>query len=367
MSMLSRRAFLGGLGSAPFTACTCEDNKTSTAPTSPPYARRVDAHLHISRGGTPRAVEIMQGEGIAAGVNLSGGSVGHGLERQLEDAKQYALEIATFTSPHWKHCSSSGYGKVLATQFRKAIELGARGLKIQKVLGLKVTGPDQRLLTVDEPELDALFEAAGELRAPVWIHTGDPLAFWNPPDDANERHDELAAHPDWALFGKAVPTFDELYAQLERRLARHPHTQFVSVHFGNCAEQPARVAASLRQHPNLCIDTAARIPELGRHPADVMVAFFTEFQDRILFGSDLGVGPPPHPLFLGSSGTLPPTDVDRRRFFDATRRYFETSDRDFEHPTPIQGDWHISGLGLPPPILEKLYVANATRLLRLRA
>jgi predicted TIM-barrel fold metal-dependent hydrolase len=353
--MLSRRAFIGGLASTPLTACTCDDNKTQTAhPPLAPYLRRVDAHLHIGRGGLPRALELMQREGIAAGVNLSGGALGHGLEEQLAQARPARIELATFTSPHWPDCAKEGFGAQFATRLREAVALGARGLKIHKTLGLKVRGPDEALLAVDTPQLDTLFETAGELRLPVWIHTGDPLAFWSPPDDTNERRDELLAHPDWGLFGKAVPTFDQLYAQLERRVARHPKTQFVSVHFGNCAEQPQRVAASLRQHANLYIDTAARIPELGRHPPDAIRAFFTEFQDRILFGSDLGVGPTPSPLFLG-------------RFFDATRRYFETADSGFEHPTSIQGGWHISGLGLPSSVLEKLYVTNATRLLQLRS
>ena len=31
------------------------------------------------------------------------------------------------------------------------------------------------------------------------------------------------------------------------------------------------------------------------------------------------------------------TEVDR--FFSSTWRFFETKDRGFAHPTPIQGDW----------------------------
>ncbi len=96
-----------------------------------------------------------------------------------------------------------------------------------------------------------------------------------------------------------------------------------------------------------------------------MRAFFVEFQDRILYGSDLGVGPEPEPLFLGSEGKEPAGPKDEVRFFSASRRYFETLDRDFEHPTPIQGDWRISGIGLPPEVLRKVYGDNARRLVRL--
>lgn len=363
--LVSRRNFLCGLGSSWSWGCRCDDqNTTSSADLGHPYFRRVDAHLHVSRSAVARAVRIMDREGISWGVNLSGGPPGGALERQLEQAKAAQGRLLTFTSPNWTECRLPGFGARLAAQLEDAAKLGARGLKIHKALGLGVVDPNGRLLAVDEPELDALFAAAGDLGLPVWIHTGDPLAFWLEPASTNERSAELQAHPGWGLFGKPVPTFDQLYAQLDRRVGRHPKTQFISVHFGNCAEQPDRVATSLRAHPNLSIDTAARVPEMGRHPPPRMRAFFEEFQDRILFGSDLGVSGGEQPLFLGSSGATPPTDSEYRRFFDSTRRYFETTDRAFEHPTPIQGNWTIDGIGLPTGILEKLYFRNAERILR---
>jgi predicted TIM-barrel fold metal-dependent hydrolase len=118
----------------------------------------------------------------------------------------------------------------------------------------------------------------------------------------------------------------------------------------------------LRQYPNMYIDTAARIPEMGRHPPERMHAFFVEFQDRILYGSDLGIGAD-GPLILGSDGSTPAGEAEERRFFEATHRYFETPDRDFDHPTPIQGNWKISGIHLPREILLKVYADNARRLI----
>jgi hypothetical protein len=50
-------------------------------------------------------------------------------------------------------------------------------------------------------------------------------------------------------------------------------------------------------------------------------------------------------------------------FFGATWRYFETADREFPHPTPIQGDWKISGVALPRSVLDAVYRENAAHLL----
>jgi len=61
----------------------------------------------------------------------------------------------------------------------------------------------------------------------------------------------------------------------------------------------------------------------------------------------------------------PPTPAEQELFFSATHRYFETADRDFAHPTPIQGNWKISGIALPREVLEKVYAKNAIRVLKL--
>lgn len=324
----------------------------------------IDVHVHVRSDAMERLQGLMDRYGFDHAINLSGGHPLRELPAQMDAAKT-AGRITNFTGLAYEQATEPGYGERMARVLRIAHEQGARGLKIAKALGLGLRDPNGRLIPVDDPELDIVFETAGELDMPVAIHAGDPKAFWEPIDANNERLAELTAHPGWSQHGREVPSFDAILDQLDRRVARHPKTTFISVHFGNCAEDLERVARTLRKYDNLYIDTAARVPEIGRHPVAKLQAFFAEFQDRILYGSDLGIGPEPHPLFLGSSGSEPPTDAERERFFEASRRFFETSDRDFAHPTPIQGDWRISGIGLPRPILEKVYWKNAARLLKI--
>jgi hypothetical protein len=69
-------------------------------------------------------------------------------------------------------------------------------------------------------------------------------------------------------------------------------------------------------------------------------------------------------MMYGSNGSEAPTLADERRYFESTWRYFETRDRQFESPTPIQGRWKIDGLGLSETVLRKLYGENAERLLK---
>jgi len=332
------------------------------APAAPP--RKIDVHTHFGPDSVAHMIELMDRYGIDQVWNLSGGFPGGGLEEQLDAARRHPGRIVVFALLDWRKARTGpGYGERMAADLPRAKALGARGLKIPKGLGLGYSDYRGQVIAVDDPELDPIFRTAGELGMPVAIHVGDPVAFFQPATPENERWDELQVHPAWSFHGGGFPSWEELFAQLERRIARHPKTTFISVHFGNAAEYPDRVAALLDKYPNLVVDTAARIPELGRHDAAKLRAIFLAHADRILFGTDLGVGTAPDDLMLGSTGATPPTPADVDRFFAATWRFFETQDRGFTHPTPIQGRWTIDGINLPRDALVKIYGTNAERVL----
>jgi predicted TIM-barrel fold metal-dependent hydrolase len=356
---------------APPSASPSAASGGAPTPASPSRFHRIDVHTHISPDGIDRALKLMTEWGIDGAVNLSGmypGPPRHALETQLAAAARAGGRIAVFTTPDFRLVRlAKDYGQAMADQLAEANKLGAIGLKITKGLGLGIPAADGRhLLAIDDHGLDTLFERAGALGMPVAIHIGDPKAFWKPPAPDNERWDELRAHPEWSFSGPGVPAWQALYDAFERLVARHPKTTFIGVHFGNDPEDPANVARMLDRYPNFYIDTAARIPEIGRHPQQEMRRFFIKYQDRILFGTDTGVGAEDDQMMYGSTGDNVPTRADEVRFFTATWRYFETADRQFESPTPIQGRWKIDGLGLPEPVLRKIYFDNAARILRWR-
>src|SRR5207244_5452670 len=92
-------------------------------------------------------------------------------------------------------------------------------------------------------------------------------------------------HPEWLFSDPKFPKRDELHAQRNRVIARHPRTTFIAAHFANDAEDLAAVGAWLDAYPNLYVDIDARISELGRQPYSAR-RFFLKYQDRILFGTD---------------------------------------------------------------------------------
>lgn len=333
--------------------------------------RLIDLHQHVNytEEHLRRCIRIMDKVGIGLVVNLSGGTVTHkpGEKSEFERNKELADRLFPgrflhYFSLDYKGWHDPDWSERAVAQVDEAFRLGAAGLKEYKRLGLYLRDRNGQLIKVDDPKLDPVWNRCGELGMPVSIHVADPQAFWKPYNESNERWKELKDHPNW-WFGDTnkYPSFESLVTSLNRVIERHPKTTFVCVHFANNAEDLDWVEQSLDKYPNMMADLAARIPELGRHDPARVRRLFLKHQDRILFGTDFQVY---DRLILGSSGNEPPpSDADACAFFEKHWRWLETTDRQFEHMTPIQGDWKIDAIGLPGYVLRKVYFDNARRLL----
>ena len=301
-------------------------------------------------------LEVMDRKNIRTMVNLTGGT-GTGLAKSVQRYDQaHPGRFLTFTEPLWSRSHQAEYAKVQADEIARAKKAGAHGLKILKTLGLYLrkdltSGP---LIKVDDPRFDPMWEACGELKLPVSIHVSDPEAFFLETDRFNERFEELANHPNWSFHGRDFPSNRELLEARNRVFARHPKTQFIALHVGNNAENLASVSECLERFPNMHVEIGARIGELGRQPRTAR-KFFDRFQDRILFGTD-----------AVPNGEDTPQQIFGDKLYEIYYRFLETEDEYFDYapaPVPPQGRWQIYGLGLPDSILQKVYNANAARLL----
>lgn len=237
-----------------------------------------------------------------------------------------------------------GFGLKTADALSEAVKLGASGLKLTKMLGLYLRDAEGKLLVPDDPRFDPVWQRAGELGIPVLWHVADPIAFFRPTNEYNERWEELFRHPEWSFHGKDFPKHQELIDARNRVIAKHKQTTFICAHMADIPEDLKKLGSYLDRYPNMNVEIAARVAELGRQPYTAR-KFFLKYGDRILFGTD---GVPP------MSELIP-------HF-----RFLETYDENFpyeDNPFPPQGLWNIYGLGLPDSILRMVYHRNAERLI----
>jgi predicted TIM-barrel fold metal-dependent hydrolase len=332
----------------------------------------IDFHTHLSWSGRFGEAEhphfnaepsdvlpVLERKNVRAMVNLTGG-YGKVLEETVGRLSAAGRgRFMVFTEPWYTRVAEADYPKFQAEQIARAREVGARGLKVTKTLGLYLRERvrEGALVKIDDRRFDPMWEEAGARKMPVAIHTSDPEAFFLPVDRFNERYEELSAHPDWSFHGGDYPSNRELHEARNRVVARHPRTQFVVLHVGD-SEDLAWVSEWLDRHPNMHVEIGARIGELGRQPRAAR-KFFDRYQDRILFGTD-----------AVPEGFETPQQVFGDELYEIYFRFLETEDEYFDYapaPKPPQGRWRIYGLGLPETILRKVYYENAARLLGMGA
>jgi predicted TIM-barrel fold metal-dependent hydrolase len=323
----------------------------------------IDVHGHIDPRVVEKTLAVMDTNGISRIVNLTSGRNAEQFmaAKSKFEAKGKGRFILYVNDVYQNFpIEDPAYGRKVVETLEEAVRLGAKGLKISKTLGLYWKDQAGAIIAIDDARLQPMWQACSRLDIPVSIHSGDPKAFWLPVDRNNERFDELGEHPNWAFGGGKFPPREEILRQMEQVIKNNPQVTFVGVHFGNDPEDVDHVAQLLRRYPNFNVDIAARIPEIGRHDPGKLRRLFIDFQDRILFGSDFMAF---EDGYILGAGPVVPSEAEVKTFFDRHWRFLETSARQMDHPTPIQGRWKIDAIALPRDVLEKLYVRNAERLI----
>jgi predicted TIM-barrel fold metal-dependent hydrolase len=323
----------------------------------------IDSHTLIAPidESIETALGIFKRVGVVKFCNKNGGYLGsRSFAATLHVKHKLKEKFEFFANVSWNRVVEAGWGESEADRVEREVGFGAKGIKFFKAMGLAARDANEKLIPIDDPRFDPIMDRAAKLNVVVAIHVGDPKAFFEPPTPDNERYDELKLAPDWSFYGEDYPPLMELWKQTERLVSRHPATTFLFIHLG-LSEDLDYMEKLLDAHPNVFVDTSARVPEFGRHPADEVRRFFLKFQDRILFGTDLSISP--DHWQLGSVSETPVGLEDAVKFYQAHFRFFETDLKNIDHPTPIQGRWKVNAIHLPADVLHKLYYANAEKLI----
>jgi predicted TIM-barrel fold metal-dependent hydrolase len=306
----------------------------------------VDFHGHPPALTSPesirRVVEAMEELNIQVMVQAQPSS-GERLTSQIEAVRAagYADRFVFFASLDLRNVAP-GSGARIAAQLEADVRAGAVGVgEIMKSFGLSQTKADGSRLRMDDPELEVVWETAGRLGVPVFVHTGDPAEFFQPLDFQNERWLEMALFPDRRFNDRSLyPTFDDLMAERDRMIAKHPRTTWVLAHMGWHTQDLARLGAIFDRHPNVLGEVGAVLYDLGRQPRNAR-EFFVRYSDRILFGKD-SFAPEEYPYYW---------------------RVFETADEYFDYYRDYHAFWKLYGMALPDDVLRKVYFGNALRII----
>jgi predicted TIM-barrel fold metal-dependent hydrolase len=153
------------------------------------------------------------------------------------------------------------------------------------------------------------------------------------------------------MYGKdQFPSHAALMAARDQVLAKHPKLRMIGAHLGSLEYDVDEVAARLDRYPNFAVDISARLSDLAIQDSAKVRDFFTNYQDRILFGTDV--------VMRQAPSALPPAERDNA--LNALRQTYEMHLAYLEATGPVQvRTYATQGLALPATVLDQIYRQNA--------
>jgi len=243
----------------------------------------------------------------------------------------------SFNQPNYAHNVIRGLDKDFAD--------GAIAVKLWKNVGMEIKDANGHYLMPDNPVFEPIFEDIAAHNKTLVAHVADPDSGWQPPNPASPDYEYYRDHPSAYMYGKTgVPAKAEILAARDHVLEKHPGLRVVGAHLGSMESNLAELWQHLDRYPNFAVDIAARMPYFEMYPRDTMIAFITKYQDRLIYGTDIG-------FRQGSTET--PRDFES--VYANDWRYFATGDTLSYKGKPVKG------LGLPNAILRKIYHENAAK------
>ena len=246
-------------------------------------------------------------------------------------------------------------GEMFATYVGQLLDMGCDGIKM-------IEGkPDMRKMlpipAFDSPAYEPYWATLEERGVPLVFHVNDPEEFWDP-----------AKIPDWAQAqgwfygdGSFINNEDQ-YVEVLNVLERHPQLKVIFAHFFFLSAQLPRLAGLLERFPNMCVDLTPGIEmyhNFSRDP-DAAREFFLKYQERILFGTDIGAKALLSTPEMGIEADESAVRIQIvRRFLEEDGPFQLEVDSGFLFGR-FSGPFH--GLGLPEEALKKIYAQNFERL-----
>jgi uncharacterized protein len=299
----------------------------------------IDVHTHVY-AETPEEirewVETMDRTGIDVTVVLTG-ATGEKFDL-LTDLylKAWPKRFQLFCGLSTENITNPEYPQKAAQELERCYGMGARGVGelVDKGWGYGTTEetrlPREERLHPNDPRLDLFWEKCAELELPVNLHIADHPSCWQPLGPEWERTPDFQV---FNLYGKDVPSYEELISMRDNVLEKHRDTTFILCHFSNLGNNLDRLAGDLEKHDNLYLDISARDYEIGRQPRTAG-EFLKKYRSRIMFGTDMGRG---------------------QQMYEGWWRLLETADEYI----PGRQWWQMYGLALDRDTLQEIYRTTA--------
>ena len=257
-----------------------------------------------------------------------------------------AFAVSDWDDPKWEE-------KVIAW-LDSCFDQGALGVKVWKNIGMVSREKNGDLIMIDDPRFDPVFNYIRNRNKTLMGHLGEPKNCWLPLDSMTTNNDRgyFKRNPEYHMYlHPEMPSYQDQIDARDRMLERNPNLTFVGAHLASLEWSVDEIAERLDRFPNMAVELAARMGQVFYQTAenrDKVRDFFIRYQDRIMYGTD-----------MGDRGNTTKEDLHQNmeKTWKRDWRYFVTEDR-------MESDLinaPFRGLKLPAEVVDKIYYTNAIR------
>jgi predicted TIM-barrel fold metal-dependent hydrolase len=232
-------------------------------------------------------------------------------------------------------------------QINQDFDRGAVALKIWKNIGEEIKNKDGKYILPDDPMFNAIYDDIAAHNKTLIAHVADPTTVFEAPNPAAPDYTGYMNSTGFYMYRKPdAPSKQEILRARDHVLEQHPNLRVVGAHLGSMEADFGQLADHLDRYPNFAVDIAARMDYLVIQPRGFLIPFITKYQNRLIYATDLEIFPGKNDV-EGLKSWENSYAIDWR--FLATKEWL------------IYRGHIVQGLGLPEPILRKIYHENALK------
>lgn len=314
----------------------------------------IDAHIHFN-GNHPDSLALLREFDLKL-LNVCVAHCGKDWRSYTANpyralAEQEPTRFAWCTSFDTPTFTEEDYAGQAIRSLERDFANGAIACKVWKNIGMEIRDPAGNYVLIDHPIFRPIFDWLADHNKTLLMHIGEPLACWQPLDPENPHYGYYSQNPQWHMHGRTdIPSHAAQVAARDRVIENHPNLRVVGAHLGSLEFDVREIARRFDRYPNFAVDTSARLPDLAFQDAVNVRAFFRDYGDRILFGTDIYTYKSHHDM----------TPNERQSFLQAARHNYQRQLAYFGGRAPVEIlKRNIPGLGLSDDTLDKFFRRNA--------
>jgi len=328
-------------------------------------ASKIDSHIHIGSDDGVFEEQAADDNFILITLNVDHSDSAN-LRRQFNlaslSAQKYPGKVFfgpsfLFDTTAWG--TDEWSSKVISQLEQDLSAPGVITVKIWKNIGMTLRDREGNFIMVDDPGLQPVIDFIKGKGFPITGHLGEPRNCWLPLKEMTVSSDSgyFASHPQYHMYiHPEYPSYEDQIKARDNMLEAFPGLTFIGCHLGSLEWNVDSLADRLDKYPNMAVDMSARICHLQYQTVEEREKvrdFCIKYQDRLLYGTDVGYGGGGNP------------DGFRKRIHETWLddwKYFTTD----EEMTSDLFRGKFRGLKLPKEVIDKIYRENAVSWYRLQ-